>query len=245
MSWFKEIRTLSMTTLVNQVLREDLLIESLMFSHEIEDVHVDYSQRASDLVVKIRETNNQILNAETENEASTAEVRLRLFGKEYHKIINLAKKAAVKCLLSGRFFAVAHMGDDTVIVPSRSWVGKIDWEEEKLIFEQREYSNIRIIAYEQLTPEQCKLVHQFAEEGIDAQSDKTEGPGRPSSGMHLIEQKLRERAKNDELKDSLNEESRILEEWFKRIRPDKRPITAKTIANKQRSLYRELRGKAA
>jgi len=241
-NWFKEIRTLSMIKLANQLLREDLLIESLMLPHEIEDAHVDYSQRISELIVKMRETNNQILNAEKENETATAEARLRLFEKEYHRIINLAKKAAAKCLLSGRFFAVAHFGDDTIIVPSRSWVGKIDWEEEKLIFEQREYSSIRIIAYEQLTSEQRKLVHQFAEEDVNVQCNENRGPGRPSD-MDIVKEKLHQRAHSGDWEKALNAESRCLAEWFNLNHPDRNPMKPKAIANATRTLFRELKFK--
>jgi hypothetical protein len=239
-NWFKEIRTLSTMTLVNKLLSEDLLIESLMLSQEIEDARVDYSHRAADLMQKIRETNNQILQAETKDEAATAEARVRLFEKEYQRIINLAKKAAVKCLLSGRYFAVAHFGDDTVIVPSRSWVGKFDWEEERLVFEQREYSSIRIIAHEQLSSELQKRVHQLAEEDVDVQCNKDRGPGRPSD-MDIVKEKLRHRAQSGEWAKALNAESKYLSEWFNLNHPDRKKLTPKSIANALRSFFNELK----
>jgi hypothetical protein len=194
---------------------------------------------------KIREAKNQILKAKTKNEAATAEARLRLFDKEHQKIINLTRKVFVKCLLDEEFFAVAYLGDEMVVVPSYAWSGKIDWDEEKIVCARKEYSHIRIVSHLRLPAEQRKLVMQYASEDIDAQLNEGNSPGRPSPGMHLVEQKLRLQAKAGELAASLNEESRILAEWFKRNHPDKKPITAKTIANTQRSLYRELKGKSA
>jgi|GEM_PF-7086721 hypothetical protein len=244
-NWIKKLPTKPLISLLEKLMHADLLIESGMLSHEIDDVRVDYWKRSQELMKAIRETKHQILHAKTKNEAGIAEARLRLFEKEYQKIISLTRKVFVQFLLKGEYFAAGYLGGEMVIVPSRAWSGKINWDEEKIIFARKEYSHLLIIRHLELSADHQKLVEQYASEDIDAQLNEGKNPGRPSPGMHLVEQKLRQRAKAGELETSLNEESRVLAAWFKRNHPDKPSITAKTIANKQRSLYRELKGKSA
>ncbi len=239
-NWVKELPSAPMPFLLGS-----LLLEAAVPGQENEKIPLSYSQFGEKLVKKIRETNGQILRAKTRDETVMAEARVKLFKEEQKKIDVLSRKVAVKCLLHGEYFATAYLDGEVVIVPSRAWSGKIDWDEARIVFARKEYSHFRVISHGRLTEEQRKLVEQYAAEDIEAQRDEAEGPGRPSPGMHLIEQKLRERAAAKEMEDFLNVEARVLADWFKRNHPDKRPITAKTIANKHRSLYRTLKGKTA
>ena len=243
-NWIKELPTTSMNALLEKLLQNDLLIEGLMPAQEIEDARVDYHRLSDELMRKIRETNNQILSTKTKDEAATAEARLRLYKGERQKIIVLSQKAAVKCLLRGDYYAAAYLGGEMVIIPSRAWSGKIDWDEEKIMFARKEYSHFCIISHGRLPKEQIKLIEQYASGDIDAQFDKNEGPGRPT-GIYLIEPKLRQRAEAGDLEDSLSRESQVLAKWFKLNHPDEKPVTAKAIENKFRSLYRELKSKSA
>jgi hypothetical protein len=243
-NWIKKLPTTPLISLLEKIMHADLLIESRMLFQEIEDARVDYWRRSEELMKKIRETKDVILRAKTKNEAGTAEARLRLFEKEHQRIINLTRKVFVKCLLDGESFAVAYLGGEMVIVPSHAWSGKIDWDEEKIVFSRKEYSHLRIISHLRLPAEQRKLVMQYADADIDAQLGKDKGPGRPS-GIYLVEPKLRQRAKAGELETSLSKESKFLEKWFRINHPNEKPVTAKAIENKFRSLYRDLKGTPA
>jgi len=236
--WIKKLPTTSMSFLL-----ENLLLHiNLPVGDEV--IEAGYWELNKSLIKKIREANGQILHAKTKDDAVIAKTKVDLFKEEQQKIADLSRSTAVKDLLKGEYFTTGYLNGDIAVIPSRAWSGKIDWEEERIIFSGKEYSNLRVISQGRLTKEQVKLIKQYADGDIDAQcaSDKT--PGRPSN-MHLVEQKLRQRAKDEELKISMNEEAAFLEKWFRGNHLDKKPMTAKAISNKYRSLFRELKEKSA
>ena len=235
--WIKKLPTTSMSSLLNSV----LLDINLPVGEKL--IEGGYWELNRTLIKKIREANGLIVRAKTKDEAVMADTKARLFKEEQRKIVDLSRHVAMKSLLRGVYFGTAYLNGEVVIVQSRAWSGKIDWEEERIVFSGREYSNFRIISQGRISDMQFKLVKQYASADIDAQRDNDRTPGRPSN-MHVVEQKLRQRAAADELKGSMNEEAAFLETWFKRNHPDKKAMTAKTIGNKFRSLYRELKGKS-
>jgi hypothetical protein len=237
-NWIKKLPTTSMSSLLDSV----LLDINLPVGEEI--IEGGYWELNRTLIKKIREANGLIVRAKTKDEAVMADTKARLFKEEQKKIVDLSRHVAVKSLLRRVYVGTAYLNGEVVIVPSRAWSGKIDWEEERLVFAHHEYSHYRIITHGHLTDEQLNLVTQYASEDIDAQRDNDRLPGRPSN-MHLVEQKLRQRSAARELNPSMNEEADFLEKWFKKNHPDKKAMTAKAIGNKYRSLYRELKGKSA
>lgn len=63
--------------------------------------------------------------------------------------------------------------------------------------------------------------------------------GKPSSA-HLVEPELRRRVKAGEVEPTLKAEAAALAEWLKSQHPQAPPMTAKTIRNRFRGLYRTL-----
>jgi hypothetical protein len=78
------------------------------------------------------------------------------------------------------------------------------------------------------------------DEGMDVIS--TGLPGRPTS-MHLLEAEMRRRDATGELLPRLSNECEYLARWLHKVHPKEPAATAKTIENRLRGVYRELKQK--
>jgi hypothetical protein len=72
---------------------------------------------------------------------------------------------------------------------------------------------------------------------------QTGAPGRRTS-RHLVESELRSRATDGLLLPVLSKEAEYLERWLPTAHPNAAPMTKKTIENRIRALYRNLKGQA-
>ena len=60
--------------------------------------------------------------------------------------------------------------------------------------------------------------------------------------MHLVEAEFERRRTAGALAPTLKEQSRLLEDWFRRHYPETQPMTAKTIENRLRDQFRRAGG---
>ena len=69
---------------------------------------------------------------------------------------------------------------------------------------------------------------------------RTGAPGRPSS-MYLVEAEFEARCKRGEVADTLRTESEYLASWLRTSHPGVPPLTPKTIQNRLREKYRQIK----
>jgi hypothetical protein len=136
------------------------------------------------------------------------------------------------------------LNGERIVVPSKAWSGKMDWDEEILSFNGQDYTQLRAIIISNLDDLQRERVLKSLDGDVDIKPGATGTPGRPSS-MHIIETEFQRRAVEDSLASSLAAEANFLTAWFKQKYPDYPPITPKTIENRLRAQFREAKQKAA
>ncbi|MBR1156589.1 hypothetical protein [Bradyrhizobium sp. JYMT SZCCT0428] len=81
------------------------------------------------------------------------------------------------------------------------------------------------------------------ESKLPSATDRTGSPGRPTP-RHLVEAEFKRRADKGEAESSLREQARILETWLRQTHPDLARMTAATIENAIRTVYRDHINKA-